>query len=192
MTNEERELNEKELKQIEYEQLCEDWRHRDSMLWQSLAVAITLTGIIFGVALREDISWMSRFVLFGTALILNCVLILKISKDHYYQLGSNELLHQIGGDKISKRYDWRIHKPSDKFLEQLKRENKIPVPFLYKWLGNRSAFKCFFIIQMVLICIIFILLCTSIYFIFLSLTQSPLSGGGVVSTDTLTPCFCFR
>lgn len=170
MTDEERELNEKELKQIEYEQLCEDWRHRDSMLWQSLAVAITLTGIIFSVALREDMSLMSRFILYGTALILNCVLLLKISKDHYYQLGSNELLSQIGCAMSLKRYDWRIHKPSDNFFEQLKRENKIPVPLLYEWLKNCSAFNCFFIIQIVLICIIFILLCISAYSIFISLT----------------------
>jgi hypothetical protein len=29
----------------EYEQVCTDWRHRDGMLWQSLAVAITVTGL---------------------------------------------------------------------------------------------------------------------------------------------------
>ncbi|MDO9098184.1 MAG: hypothetical protein Q7U60_08685, partial [Candidatus Methanoperedens sp.] len=115
------ELSEKELKQIEYEQLCEDWRHRDSMLWQSLAVAITLTGGVFGLVFGDatKVSWMSRFFLFLMASILNWVLLLKISKDHYYQLGSNELLSELGGKRLAaNKYDWRIHKPSEEFFKE--------------------------------------------------------------------------
>ena len=43
------------LRNVEYEQLCEDWRHRDQMTWQSLAVSITITGIIFGFVKKEDV-----------------------------------------------------------------------------------------------------------------------------------------
>lgn len=157
------ELSEKVLKQIEYEQLCEDWRHRDSMLWQSLAVAITLTGGVFGLVFGDaaKVSWILGFFLFSIASILNWVLLLKISKDHYYQLGSSELLSELGGNRLvnpsklpmsverQNEYDWRIHKPL-KLNEKIK-NGKIPFPPIYEFITNRSAFKWFFGIQLSLL-----------------------------------------
>ena len=172
MSREENELSEDVLKQIEYEQICEDWRHRDSMLWQSLAVSITLTGIIFGGAFSKDMSWMLRSILFALALILNCILLLKISKDHYYQLGSSELLSKLGSDKlISERgleadnlVNVRICKPSEPHFKRLEDGKKLPWPtFVYKWLRNRSAFKCFFGTQLTLTLITTLAFCFSVY-----------------------------
>jgi hypothetical protein len=168
------ELTEKELKQAEYEQICEDWRHRDSMLWQSLAVAITLTGAVFVAAFNKDIEkpWMFRTILFLIDSLLNFVLLLKISKDHYYQLGSNDLLnmlesgklkndHQINPDKCTDSF--RIWKPSKSYFEQVKTSCKIPYFPLYEWLSGRSTFKWFFRILLFLIIISFASLCISFY-----------------------------
>ena len=170
MSREENELSEDVLKPIEYEQICEDWRHRDLMLWQSLAVSITVTGIIFGGAFSKDMSWMLRSILFWMVFILNCILLLKISKDHYYQLGSSELLSKLGGDKLisklkpetDKPVHIRICGPSDSFLEELKNHEKLPWPTLYKWLANISAFKCLFKVQLLLVLITILALCFSV------------------------------
>ena len=171
MSREENELSEDVLKPIEYEQICEDWRHRDLMLWQSLAVSITLTGIIFGGAFSKDMSWMLRSILFSMAFMLNCILLLKISKDHYYQLGSRELLSKLGSGKLisklkpetDKPAHMRICGPSDSFLEELKKYEKLPWPTLYKWLANISAFKCLFKVQLLLILITVLAFCFSMY-----------------------------
>lgn len=167
------ELSEKELKQIEYGQICEDWRHRDSMLWQSLAVAITLTGTVFVVAFIKDATWMLSIFLFLLSFMLNWILLLKISKDHYYQLGSSDLLDKLENLKL--RNDpqinpdeytdpFRIWKPSKSYFEQVKNACKIPCPFLYEWLSERSAFKWFFRILLFLIIISLMFLCISLYF----------------------------
>ena len=172
MSREENELSEDILKKIEYEQICEDWRHRDSMLWQSLAVSITLTGIIFGGAFSKDMSWMLRSILFALAFILNCILLLKISKDHYYQLGSSELLYNLGGDKLISKSELeaddlmnvRMRKPSKSRFERLEDGKKLPRhTFIYKWSSNRSAFKCFFGTQLVLTLITILAFCFSAY-----------------------------
>ena len=169
MSREENELSEDVLKPIEYEQICEDWRHRDLMLWQSLAVSITLTGIIFGGAFSKDMSWMLRSILFSMAFVLNCILLLKISKDHYYQLGSSELLSKLGSGKLisklkpeaDKPVHIRICGPSDSFLEELKKHEKLPWPTLYRWLVNISEFKYLFKVQLLLVLITFVSLCSS-------------------------------
>lgn len=100
----------KELIQIEYKQLCEDWRNRDSMLWQSLAVAITATGVVFGIVFRDGaitkVNWILGFFLFSMASVFNWVLLLKISKDHYYQLGSTELLSKLGEKRLAYLFSW--------------------------------------------------------------------------------------
>lgn len=100
MSNMKGELSTEELKRIEYEQICEDWRNRDSMLWQSLAVAITLTGAVFVAAFNKDMPWIFRPILFLLSFLLNSVLLLKIVKDHYYQLGSGYLLSKLGDNKL--------------------------------------------------------------------------------------------
>ncbi len=187
------ELNEKEIKQIEYEQICEDWRHRDSMLWQSLAVAITLTGVVFVAAFGKDIEkpWLFRVVLFLFASVLNFVLLLKIAKDHYYQLGSSDLLNKLESDKLKNDSQinpdqcqnlFRIWEPSKSYFEQLRNTCKIPWPCLYEWLSERSAFKWFFRIQLLLIIISFLSLCVSLYlFVGCELTKTAISKATLMS-----------
>lgn len=167
------------LTQIEYEQICEDWRHRDSMLWQSLAVGITLTGFIFGTAFNETIDddgdviiikVLFACILFLFASGLNFLLLVNICKNHYYQLGSKELLGKLGGNGLvtkinsSKDYDFRIHSPSEEFLQ---RKKKISSSKLYKWLTNISAFNLYYKTQilLVLVSLLFSILAFGYYLI---------------------------
>jgi len=178
------ELSKAELKRIEYEQICEDWRHRDSMLWQSLAVSVTLTGAVFVAVFNKDIQnpWLFRTILFLLASLLNCVLMVKISKDHYYQLGSSDLLFRLESGKLRNDYQinpdkcenpFRIWKPSESFFKQVKQAKnacKIPCPCLYECLTGHSAFKWFFGTQLFLTIISFLsflisLMCFIVYFI---------------------------
>jgi hypothetical protein len=171
------EITEKELRQIEYEQICNDWRHRDSMLWQALAVAITLTGVVFVGAFSKDAEnqWLFRTVIFFIAALLNFVIFLKISKDHYYQLGSSDLLDRLGSEKLKEdreinpdehKDSLRIWEPSKNYFNHPERSRKIPFPCLYKWLSGRSAFKFFFGIQLVLLVITFAASCICAYYYF--------------------------
>jgi hypothetical protein len=147
------------------------------MLWQALAVAITLTGVVFVGAFSKDVEnqWLFRTVIFFIAALLNFVIFLKISKDHYYQLGSSDLLDRLGSEKLKKDRDinpdgytdpLRIWKPSKDYFKLQKESRKIPFPCLYKWLSGRSAFKFFFGIQLVLLVITFAALCICAYYYF--------------------------
>jgi hypothetical protein len=103
------ELSKEELSSLiktEYEQICQDWRHRDSMLWQSLAVAIALTGLTFSIVFNKEmkLDLSGKGIVLFLAFLLNMVLLVKICKDHYYQLGSNELLSKIGGQQLINTY----------------------------------------------------------------------------------------
>ena len=169
------ELSKQQLKQIEYGQICEDWRHRDSMLWQSLAVAITLTGAVFIAAFKkEDIDkiWMFRTILFFLSFLLNFVLLLKITKDHYYQLGSSDLLLRLEGHKLRddeqiepRRLEgpFRIWSPSESYFDEQLKKSKIPYPCLYKCLRNLSAFKWFFWVQLILVIVSLVSLGISLF-----------------------------
>ena len=156
-----------ELMKVEYQQMSLDWVNRDSMLWQSLVVAITLTGLTFTIAFTKEIEMKIRSIIFLLAFILNVLILIKISKDHYYQIGSNELLSKCGGMhlcssyEISEKYDLRIHRPSSMFLQELIDANKIPFHSLYKWLSGFSAFKWLFWTQLILVFITFVSFLTS-------------------------------
>lgn len=155
------------LMQKEYEQICQDWRHGDSMLWQSLAVAIALTGLTFSIVFNNEmkLDWAEKSIIFFLAFLLNMVLLVKICKDRYYQLGSNELLLRMGGQQLidtyeipykdnkkDNKYDLRMHEPSGDFFEDSESYKKIP---LYREFVKVSTFRWFFIVQIILSAITF-------------------------------------
>jgi len=177
MCEKESELSKEAYERTEYEQISQDWRHRDSMLWQALTVSITLTGAVFVTAFTKDLgsSWVTKSILFFFSALLNYVLLLKITKDHYYQLGSTELLKRIEKARLegnhlinpNEQESFRLRKPSTEFLEDYKKKkgNRVPHSGMYKWLINRSAFKGFFRIQ-------FTLLIISCFFFMLSISAA--------------------
>lgn len=132
----------------EYGEICSDWRHRDGMLWQSLAVAITVTSLTLNVTVSgTDMPWLLRAGLFFLAFLLNFVVLLKIVKDNYYQHGSSQLLEALrvpgaladlglGSDSP------RIHGPGMDIRD--KRIASVKPKWLYFWLARQSTFGFFF------------------------------------------------
>lgn len=162
------------LKKLEYEQLCNDWRHRDAMLWSVLVIAITLAGVVLGI-LEKNLRTEDKLLIYLLALIFNIAAIVKITKDHYYQLGPTELMNKIfpNLDKTLTIDDSpRIHKPTIDFIK--KHKDRIPLFSVYTYIATgsqgcknenkngQSAFRLFFIIQMGLIVIMFALIITTI------------------------------
>lgn len=97
MSNNDLQLTEdlKTLLKLEYEQASEDWRNRDSMLWQTLAILIAITGIASTVAFNTQLPKSARTIALLFTLALNLISLIKITKDHYYQIGSKTYMSMI-------------------------------------------------------------------------------------------------
>ena len=72
-------IDEESWKRTEYEQVSDDWRHRDVLTWQLPAVMVVVGGVLVAEALGEEISWPIRNVmlLFAFALAVCLTLALK-------------------------------------------------------------------------------------------------------------------
>ena len=100
---------------VEYEQISEDWRHRDNFTWQIPSVIVVIGGALIAAALTLDIKpcqtyiawiWCILITLFDYALRENLV----------YQMGSGEALIKIvnnKGGEIPTDKVRRILKPED-------------------------------------------------------------------------------
>lgn len=137
----------------EYDQVCTDWRHRDGMLWQSLAVAITVTGLTLSLTVSDTpMPWLLRAGLFFLAFLLNMVVLLKIVKDNYYQHGSSELMRRMTPPPILHELQVadspRIHKPSNDYRDE--RIASVHPRWLYDWLARQSTFGLFFAVEVFL------------------------------------------
>lgn len=138
---------------MEYDQICNDWRHRDGMLWQSLAVAITVTGLTLSLTVSDQpMPWLLRAGLFFLAFLLNLVVLLKIVKDNYYQHGSSEIMRTMTPrsvlDGIGVADSPRIHKPSHGYHDE--RIASVRPRWLYDWLARQSTFGLFFAVEVFL------------------------------------------
>jgi hypothetical protein len=139
----------------EYGELCNDWRHRDGMLWQSLAVSITVTGLTLGSTVSAaGTTWAVKAALFFLALLLNLVVLLKIVKDNYYQHGSSELIgrmqHKVmDALRLSDDKNLRIRPPSASYADD--RIKRVHPRWLFDWLTGRSTFQWFFAVQLFLV-----------------------------------------
>jgi hypothetical protein len=138
----------------EYAELCNDWRHRDGMLWQSLAVSITVTSLTLGSTVSTSgTPWAVKAALFFLALLLNLVVLLKIVKDNYYQHGSSELIQHmqtdVGSALGAAEGNLRIRRPSVHYSDT--RIRRVHPRWLYDWLTDRSTFQWFFAVQVFLV-----------------------------------------
>jgi hypothetical protein len=138
----------------EYAELCNDWRHRDGMLWQSLAVSITVTGLTLGSTVpTSGLLWTVKAALFFLALLLNVVVLLKIVKDNYYQHGSGELIQHMQADVGvalgAAEGNLRIRRPSVHHSDT--RIRRVHPRWLYDWLTDCSTFQWFFAVQLFLV-----------------------------------------
>ena len=80
---------------LEYEQTCEDWRNRDSMLWQALALLVAISGAAFSFSFSSNLEFFPKLIALMFTLILCFLAMVKIVKDHYYQNGSRKYLSKL-------------------------------------------------------------------------------------------------
>jgi hypothetical protein len=150
----------------EYSELCSDWRHRDGMLWQSLAASLAATGLVLGSTVTSSGGqWSVKAALFVLAFLMNVIVLLKIVKDNIYQHGTSELLQRMQagvGAALEAPDDrnLRIRRPSDRYGDA--RIQGIHPRWLYDWLARRSTFQWFYAVQLflVLLTVLGITVCT--------------------------------
>jgi HAD superfamily hydrolase (TIGR01484 family) len=148
--------SEQDFVRIEYAQVCDDWRHRDSMLWQSFAVAVAVTGFTVERAFSKEVpepfaQWV-RIVLLTVGVIFNVILLLKIYKDHLYQEGSAQLLdkwHPEKSEGCKRQQTESLQSP--KCCYRKCPPNRSAGNWLARWLTQTSAFTSFLVAQVALL-----------------------------------------
>lgn len=149
---------------IEYEQICKDWRSRDRMLWSVLTISISTAGLIAGLFPKiKEIPVGTQAIIFLLGFIFYFISLVKITKDHFYQLGSFEILERIYPNYKSDLMisdNPRIHSPEN--IIRYKKGILKGIFLIYSWIavgrniGNGSekvrglsTFKFFYIIQLI-------------------------------------------
>ncbi len=102
--------------EVEYNQISEDWRHRDNLTWQIPSVIVVIGGALIAAAFTLNIEPCIRPVLLGFGAFLSLCLTFALKENLWYQMGSGEALikivkgeiNNIPMDKVR-----RIHKPKD-------------------------------------------------------------------------------
>ena len=144
--------------EVEYNQISEDWRHRDNLTWQIPSVIVAIGGALIAAAFTLDIKPCIRPLLLGFGAFLSLCLIFALKENLWYQIGSGEALKKIAngeGYKIPKNKVRRIVKPEDWKVKNCKKE-------LIKIHGLTGSYHLFHFCIIVTI-ILFGLLIWSIY-----------------------------
>jgi F0F1-type ATP synthase assembly protein I len=127
--------------EIEYKECSEDWRHRDRLIWATLAGVATIAGVIVGVAYGQslDDKLGVRFWILFIGVILTLVLLISLIRHRMYQEGSEEQIQSLLNIK-----DWysspRIHRPRDFELRGITPSKKIDAA-LTSWAMRSGGFK---------------------------------------------------
>jgi len=82
--------------ELEYRELCEDWRWRDKYVLDKLSAAGILFGLI-GVALGAlpSTAWVIKLCLAFIGALFSFILSISVAKDTYYRDGTEELLRRL-------------------------------------------------------------------------------------------------
>lgn len=138
----------------EYEQLCNDWRSRDLMLWAVLATSIALTGAVAAILSRDDfaLTTSNALVVLGLASVYHSVALVKVTKDHLYQWGSYYLIRRLCGAEIDAIHGFDPKSVTNPriFSENGKWPENVPLPWIYKSVAKSSAAGVFFAVQALL------------------------------------------
>ncbi len=106
--------------EAEYNQISQDWRHRDNLTWQipSIIVAIGggLTAAAFGLNIAPQYICIVRPILLGFGALLAGCLTFALAQNLWYQVGSGEALIRIASCKGSTI-------PNDKLRRTLNRKD---------------------------------------------------------------------
>ena len=104
----------------EYNQISEDWRHRDKLTWQLPSVVVVIGSALTAAAFTLNIDLQYLYVIRPILLLfggfLSLCLTFALKENLWYQIGSGEALIKIvqdKGDKIPMDKVRRIIKPED-------------------------------------------------------------------------------
>ena len=105
---------------VEYDQISQDWRHRDNLTWQIPSIIVIIGGALIVAAYGLDISpeyiGIIRPILLGFGTFLSACLTVSLAQNLIYQVGSGEALKKIikgEGNKIPKNKLRRTLSPKD-------------------------------------------------------------------------------
>jgi len=146
------------LEEVEYEQISEDWRHRDNLTWQIPSVIVVIGGALITAAFTLNIKpFIIRPILLGLGASLSLCLTFALKENLWYQMGSGEALIKIAKGEIN-------NIPEDKVRRILK-PNDIDVKICKKQLIKKHGLtgsNCLFIFCVGVTIILFGLLICSI------------------------------
>lgn len=132
-------------KELEYKECSEDWRHRDRLIWATLAGVATVAGVIVGVAYGQslDDNLGVRFWILFIGVILTLVMLISLIRHRMYQEGSEQQIQSLRVPlKIIKGWDRkpRIHPPRRFKLWDITPSKKIDAA-LTSWAMRSGGFK---------------------------------------------------
>ncbi len=102
--------------EIEYNQISEDWRHRDKLTWQIPSIIVIIGGALIVAAFKDGQSSIVKPILLGFGAILSLCLTFALGQNLWYQVGSGEALKKlVNGQKnlLSKDRMMRALSPKD-------------------------------------------------------------------------------
>ncbi len=92
--------------EVEYNQISEDWRHRDNLTWQIPSIIVVIGGalIVAAFTFNMDSQYLCiiRPILLGFGASLSFCLTFALAQNLWYQVGSGAALIKIANDKGDK------------------------------------------------------------------------------------------
>jgi hypothetical protein len=83
--------------EVEYEQISEDWRHRDNLTWQIPSVIVVIGGALIAAAFTLNIKPFIRPVLLGFAILLSLCLTIALGQNLVLQKLNGKQLEELSG-----------------------------------------------------------------------------------------------
>lgn len=126
----------------EYNQISEDWRHRDKLTWQLPSVIVVIGSASMAAAFTLNIDLQYLYVIRPILLLfggfLSLCLTFALKENLWYQIGSGETLIKIvqdKGDKIPTDKVRRIIKPKDlainESMKQLCKKHRLTASYIF-------------------------------------------------------------
>lgn len=126
----------------EYNQISEDWRHRDKLTWQLPSVIVVIGSALTAAAFTLNIDLQYLYVIRPILLLfggfLSLCLTFALKENLWYQIGSGEALIKIvqdKGDKIPMDKVRRIIKPEDlainESMKQLCKKHRLTGSYIF-------------------------------------------------------------
>ena len=85
--------------QIEYDQISEDWRHRDKLTWQIPSLIVIIGGALIVAAFTKGTPPFVTPILLGFGAGLSLCLTFALCQNLWYQVGSGEALKKLVNGK---------------------------------------------------------------------------------------------